>query len=75
EEMVQLRKSDIAMSDDGIHYINIRRGEDQSVKNNISLRHVPIHDHLIKLGFLDYVKDSSEFLFPELKANKHGKRS
>lgn len=33
------------------------------------------YDHLIKLGFLDYVKDSSEFLFPELKANKHGKRS
>ncbi|HAS6962853.1 TPA: tyrosine-type recombinase/integrase [Vibrio parahaemolyticus] len=75
EEMVQLRKADIAMSEDGIHYINIRRGEDQSVKNNISLRHVPIHDHLVELGFLDYVKDSSEFLFPELKANKHGKRS
>lgn len=75
EEMAQLRKTDIAVSDDGIYYLNIRRGEDQSVKNNTSLRHVPIHEHLIELGFIDYVKSASEFLFPELKANKHGKRS
>ncbi|WP_240206603.1 site-specific integrase [Vibrio sp. CyArs1] len=72
-EIVQLRKPDIGVSVDGIHFMNIRRGNGQSVKNDSSLRRVPIHDHLIELGFLDYVEDSSEFLFPELKPNKYGK--
>lgn len=45
------------------------------MKNNASLRHIPIADHLIELGFLDYVSTCGEVLFPELKANKYGKRS
>ncbi|EKZ8662480.1 site-specific integrase [Vibrio alginolyticus] len=75
EEMSQLHKSDVSQSDSGIHYLNIRRGEGQSVKNNSSLRHVPIPTHLIELGFLDYVAESGGFLFPELKENKYGKKS
>ncbi|EMB9224115.1 site-specific integrase [Vibrio alginolyticus] len=75
EEMSQLHKSDVSQSDSGIHYLNIRRGEGQSVKNNSSLRHVPIPAHLIELGFLDYVAESVGFLFPELKENKYGKKS
>ncbi|HGS5568275.1 site-specific integrase [Vibrio parahaemolyticus] len=75
EEMSQLHKSDVSQSDSGIHYLNIRRGEGQSVKNNSSLRHVPIPAHLIELGFLDYVAESGGFLFPELKENKYGKKS
>ncbi|HHF2870597.1 TPA: DUF6538 domain-containing protein [Vibrio diabolicus] len=75
EEMSQLHKSDVSQSDSGIHYLNIRRGEGQSVKNNSSLRHVPIPSHLIELGFLDYVAESGGFLFPELKENKYGKKS
>ncbi|EGR1225249.1 DUF6538 domain-containing protein [Vibrio parahaemolyticus] len=75
EEMSQLHKSDVSQSDSGIHYLNIRRGEGQSVKNNSSLRHVPIPAHLIELGFLDYAAESVGFLFPELKENKYGKKS
>ncbi|WP_412499956.1 DUF6538 domain-containing protein [Shewanella chilikensis] len=75
-EMAQLKKADIAVSEEGIHYINIRRGEGQSVKTNVSLRHIPIHEHLIELGFLEFVESvTTEFLFPDLKPNKYGKRS
>lgn len=74
-EMAQLRNTDIAVSDKGIHYINVRRGKDQSVKNNTSLRHIPIHFHLIELGFLEYVETMNDLLFPELKANKYGSKS
>ncbi len=74
EEMAQLHRSDISC-DNGVHYINVRRGEGQSVKNNASLRHIPIHSHLIDLGFLEYVNASQGVLFPELNANKYGKRS
>ncbi|HBC3446793.1 TPA: site-specific integrase [Vibrio parahaemolyticus] len=75
EEMVQLRRSDIQLSDECIHFIYVREGEEQNVKNVKSVRQVPIHDHLIDLGFLDYVASCGEFLFPEHKPNKHGKRS
>lgn len=75
EEMVQLRKSDVQLSEDGIHFLYVREGEDQRIKNAISARQVPIHEHLIGLGFLDYVESSSEFLFPELKMGTNGKRS
>lgn len=75
EEMVQLRKSDIQVSDDSIHFIYVREGEDQRIKTNNSARHVPIHEHLIELGFFDYVASSDEFLFPELKIGTNGKRS
>lgn len=75
EEMVQLRKSDVQVSEHGIHFIYVREGEDQRIKNGISARQVPIHEHLIELGFLDYVASSGEFLFPELKTGTNGKRS
>lgn len=75
EEIAQLHKSDIAVSEGDIHYLNIRRGEGQSVKTNSSLRHIPVPDHLIELGFLDYVGASTGQLFPQLKENKYGNKS
>lgn len=75
EEMVQLRKSDVQRSEDGIYFLYVREGADQNLKNVMSVRHVPIHGHLIELGFLDYVASSGEFLFSDLKAGTHGKRS
>ncbi|HCE3561837.1 TPA: site-specific integrase [Vibrio parahaemolyticus] len=75
EEMAQLRKSDIVTSEESIHFLNIRRGEGQRVKTNSSLRHIPIHTHLIELGFLEYVASGTDQLFPQLKTNKYGVKS
>lgn len=75
EEMAQLDKSDIVKHQNGIHYFNIRRGEGQSVKTNSSLRHIPIPEHLIELGFLEYVEASQGRLFPDLKENKYESKS
>ena len=74
-EILQLRRSDISINTDGIHYINVRRGEGQSVKNDASLRHIPLHDHLIELGFLEYVAGCEEWLFPEVPEDTHGAKS
>jgi integrase len=74
-EILQLRESDIDTDHDGIHYINVRRGEGQSVKNNASLRHIPLHDHLIELGFLEFVQGCKDWLFPEVPADKYGAKS
>lgn len=74
-EILQLRRSDIDTDHDGIHYINVRRGEGQSVKNNASLRHIPLHDHLIELGFLEFVNGCTDWLFPDVPADKYGAKS
>lgn len=40
----------------GIWFIDFNdEGEDQNLKNSSSARSVPIHNQLLKLGFLDYV--------------------
>lgn len=74
-EVLQLRASDVNADPDGIHDINIRRGEGQSVKNNASLRDIPLHDHLIELGFLEFVRGCKGWLFPEVPADKCGVKS
>tara|TARA_R110001583_G_scaffold136796_3_gene288538 strand:+ start:150 stop:1823 length:1674 start_codon:yes stop_codon:yes gene_type:complete len=74
-EMAQLHKSDVKISENGVFYLNIRRGEGQFVKSDSSLRYVPIPKHLEKLGFIDYVEATTGLLFPELPLCKYGKRS
>lgn len=64
EEIGQLRKSDI-VNLFGIHCITIRMGEEQSVKTTGSRRYVPIHSHLLELGFLDYANTQNDQLFAE----------
>ena len=74
-EIGQLNREDIEQSD-GIYYFNIRRGEGQSVKANASIRHVPIHSHLIELGFLEYCDTIKQGrLFPQVPLDKYGKAS
>lgn len=73
-EITQLKKEDVCKDKKGIYFLNIRRGEDQSVKNDASLRHVPLHDHLIELGFIDYVDAADEWLFPQIPPDKYGKK-
>jgi integrase len=56
DEAAQLHVADI-LEDDGIPYIRITdEGEGQSVKTPDSKRRVPIHDSLVTLGFLKYVR-------------------
>ncbi len=72
-EFSQLRKSDIRKDRSGIHYMYIT-GE---VKNEGSERDVPLHPHLIKLGFLSFVeshKDGPLFFDPSKRRKADAKK-
>lgn len=53
EELAALAPDDIQQHQ-GIHYIDIHGRDGRQVKNAGSWRAVPIHSHLIELGFLEY---------------------
>lgn len=83
EEVGQARVVDVR-TDDGILYIDDvadERGDaslpDKSVKTHGSRRIIPIHDHVLALGFGRYVDAlrvaGSELLFPDLRPNAFGK--
>ena len=55
-ELAQLRFKDVK-TDSGILYLNIVDDEDgNSVKTKAGIRRVPVHPHLINLGFSEFVK-------------------
>jgi integrase len=72
-ELCQLRISDIR-EENGIHYISINTEDGKTVKTAAGCRKIPIHNELIKLGFLQYVdtirKEKDKHLFQGLTANK-----
>jgi integrase len=88
EEIAQLSVRDIKKKQ-GIWYFNITDSLDdeesidegeyedigKSIKNQSSERIVPIHDELIRLGFLDHVSAMKSYghdrIWPELKKNKN----
>lgn len=76
-EIAQLLTDDVKKVDD-IWCIDIApdKKSGKRVKNKASRRRTPIHDVLIKAGFLDYVAQAREAgvirLFPDLKPNKGG---
>lgn len=79
EELCQLRLEDI-LEEDGVPYIFIRRKhKDQDTKTDSSVRRVPIHAELIRLGFFRYVEIQKErkreWLFHQLVPDVHGDRS
>jgi integrase len=55
-----------------IPYFLVQYTEDRSLKNIQSIRRLPIHPELIRLGFIDYVKAmraaGSTMLFPEMRS-------
>ena len=82
-EICQLRTEEIAVTEDGIHYLDLtlfandgRRIDGKRLKNKASARAVPVHSELIKAGFLDFVARrraaGDERLFPELTPNTFG---
>ncbi len=52
-EVLQLRQADVR-SVDGVMCFDFNRGEGNSIKNEPSLRLVPIHSQLVELGFLKW---------------------
>jgi len=74
-EMAQLTHSDIECSEDGIYCIHVRRGDGQSVKTDSSLRRIPVSEHLIALGFLEFVNSSKGALFPDIPRGTYGTAS
>lgn len=79
EELCQLRLDDFR-EEDGIHYFFIRRKhEQQDTKTTSSIRRVPIHPELIRIGLLRYVErlraQKEEWLFPLLVTDVKGNRS
>lgn len=75
EELAQLEVKDIEAVPGLGHQICIRREIDKSkrTKNVNSIRNIPVHPRLVKLGFLDYVKSVKKGrLFPALRPDKYG---
>ncbi|EJG0765509.1 site-specific integrase [Vibrio parahaemolyticus O5:K30] len=72
-ELCQLYKANIYQVE-GIWVIQIDdRFEGQKLKNLTSRRIVPIHDQLLNLGFIEYVRAvHHERIFPELKESRDG---
>jgi integrase len=55
--------------EDGIHIFDLRRRPTEGyrrLKNKTSARPIPIHPVLIELGFLKYVEQQEEWVFPNL---------
>lgn len=70
EEVCKLGPADFRELD-GIPYIQIEETETGRVKNEGSVRAVPLHGELIRLGLLEFVEacrqESRDVLFPELR--------
>lgn len=76
EEIAGLATEDIG-DEAGIPFLSLHFSEFRRLKNNVSIRKVPIHSRLIDLGFLDYVEkmraQGSKDLFPCLREGTNGK--
>lgn len=72
-ELCQLLPSDIHQTE-GVWVISINDEGDKHVKTKAGIREIPVHPELIKMGFLDYVRQMrrEKRLFPELKPNARG---
>lgn len=77
EEVCQLHETDLKFRD-GIAYLDINEYDDKNVKTESSIREVPLHPVLLRLGFLKYVevirslKLGNKRIFPYLQPNKLG---
>lgn len=86
QEILQLEKHDIREAE-GIHYFDVNDkvyGDDYAsegeyikrLKTKNSLRKVPIHPELVKIGFLSYVEQSErQWLFPDMPTQGASKMS
>lgn len=72
-ELAGLPLSDVH-EDEPIPYLQIDYTEDRGLKNTQSVRKLPVHPELIRLGFLDYIREiraaGCSMLFPEMDSPK-----
>jgi len=82
-EASQLLVAD-SKEEDSIPYLSVRTADDQgrkvkSLKTKASSRRIPVHEEIIKIGFMDYVEQQRSagevWLFPALTENSLGSRS
>jgi integrase len=72
EELAQLRTHDIKQQN-GIWVFDINGADEKKLKTLSSERLIPIHSHLIDLGFLEFVhKPKRKMVFSELKKRRDG---
>jgi integrase len=76
EEISQIT-TDRVRTMEGVHYLAIDPIDDEGrLKTDESKRAIPIHDELLRLGFINFVEQQrnagSKQLFRELKPNKRG---
>ena len=68
-EICQLHTDDV-QEKNGIPFISINEEDEKHVKTKAGIRQVPIHNELIKIGFLDYAAQmrakGETLLFPEV---------
>jgi integrase len=72
EEIAQVHHEDLQFDRDRIPYLKIHKEGERQLKNDNSIRNVPIHPFLVELGFLDLFKPKAKGrVFSELK--RHGR--
>ena len=75
-EICQLMLEDITHDKEANSWIIDFNAKHGTLKNKYSARAVPVHKNLVKLGFIDYVKElrrnKEKQLFPKLKPNTTG---
>lgn len=81
-ELAQLRTCDIQVDGSGVAYLDISTSGGRSVKTRTSIRKLPIHSELRRIGFLKYVEgvratsgDESADLWPEVQSAEGRARS
>lgn len=68
-EIATLTKGQVCFDDDSIrHYLRLSDG-----KTDNATRQLPLHQHLIDLGFLEFVECSNDELFPEVSGTNMAK--
>jgi integrase len=71
EEITQLSPITDIYVEDGVWIFDINERDTKSVKNLPSVRRIPIHSHLIKLGLIEYIEilkiSKANTLFPDEK--------
>jgi integrase len=78
EELCQLLASDIKYDDEHhIHYISFGIGDEKTFKAGVSIRKTPLHNELLKAGFIDYVNQiraqKEMTLFPDAVRGSKGR--
>ncbi len=75
EELAQLHVSDVIFEPEHGYYFRISESteREQEVKNENSIRNVPVHPMLVEMGFIKYVKQcKGGRLFPALRKDSYG---